>query len=755
MRRLVIVTGLSGAGKSQAMKSFEDFGFACLDNAPPVLAREFVTLAERSGSTGVALALDVRTLGPFGDPVGALDALEAAGFDPEVLFLDAEDETLIRRFSETRRRHPYGSETGGMAEAIAAERAALAGLRDRASVVWDTSRLTLGMLKDRIGSVFAATEARRLGVAVVAFGFKYGLPLDADLVFDVRFLPNPNYVEGLRELTGADAPVAAYLEALPDTEAFLERLFPLVDFLVPRFEREGKSQVTVAIGCTGGRHRSVYLGRRLRRHLTADHRRQRQLRSAGREPVSSRVRRSLGLARWLQPGLGVKRWLLLAALGATLFVNGVSRYLTDEGTSLRVNELVDSLVVEVMPPSYLSYVFIVLGALLVALGIWRWLNAIVTAVAPNTLNVIDAVRSRRLERGYKIVVVGGGTGLSTMLRGLKKISTNLTAVVTVSDDGGSSGRLQKELGVLPPGDIRNCLVALADDEALVTELFRYRFQEGEGLSGHSFGNLFLAAMTGITGNFDEAIKVSSRVLNVKGRVLPSTLAVARLAARMSDGRIIEGESQITAANGRIEEVFLDPPYAAPLDEVITALREADAIVLGPGSLYTSIMPNLLVDRVAREIELASAVKIYVCNVMTQPGETDGYSASTHVRALMRGSDGALVRRRGGQRRAAAQAARRVRRGGPVPGRRRRGRAARAGDADRARQRHQRNADRAPRPRPPGRGRDRHHRRNGRRARLVRAPPARPGPRRRPVGSADLTLSVPDAVPRRAPPPRAG
>jgi uncharacterized cofD-like protein len=354
--------------------------------------------------------------------------------------------------------------------------------------------------------------------------------------------------------------------------------------------------------------------------------------------MSRRFTRSINLARWLQPGLGVKRWLLLAALGATLFVNGVSRYLTDEGTTLRVNEFVDWLVSEFFPPGYLSWIFMILGALLVALGIWRWLNAIVTAVAPyGTDDVIGAIRGRRLERGYKIVVVGGGTGLSTMLRGLKKLTTKLSAVVTVSDDGGSSGRLQKELGVLPPGDIRNCLVALADDEALVTELFRYRFSEGEGLSGHSFGNLFLAAMTGITGNFDEAIKVSSRVLNVKGRVLPSTLAVARLCAKMSDGTVVEGESQITGTHGTIEEVFLDPPHAAPLDEVITAIREADAIVLGPGSLYTSIMPNLLVDRIGREIEAAGAVKIYVCNVMTQPGETDGYSASAHVRALLRGA----------------------------------------------------------------------------------------------------------------------
>ncbi len=267
MRRLVIVTGLSGAGKSQAMKSFEDFGFGCLDNAPPVLARRFVALAVEAGFTRAALAMDVRTVGPYGDPLAALEELEADGLRPEVLFLDADDETLIRRYSETRRRHPFGDDGIGLADAIVAERASLAALRDRASAVWDTSRMTLGQLKERIGTTFAGTDARRLRVAIVAFGFKYGVPLDADLVFDVRFLPNPNYVEGLRELTGADAPVAAYLEAVPDTETFLERLLPLVDFLIPRFELEGKSQLTIGIGCTGGRHRSVYLGRRVLAHL--------------------------------------------------------------------------------------------------------------------------------------------------------------------------------------------------------------------------------------------------------------------------------------------------------------------------------------------------------------------------------------------------------------------------------------------------------------------------------------------------------
>jgi uncharacterized cofD-like protein len=347
------------------------------------------------------------------------------------------------------------------------------------------------------------------------------------------------------------------------------------------------------------------------------------------------MRRPIDFVRWFMPGLGVKRWLFVAVIGAVLFVNGASRWLTDEGAHVGVNELVDWMVGDFFPPADLSYVFLCLGFVLVALGIWRWLKSIVSAVRPyGTERMIDALIETRLKRGYKIVTVGGGTGLATLLRGLKKHTSNLTAIVTVSDDGGSSGRLQKELGVLPPGDIRNCLVALADDEALVTDLFRYRFTEGDGLTGHSFGNLFLAALTGITGNFDDAIKVSSRVLNIKGRVLPATLAVAQLCARLSNGSLVEGESAISKSSSPIDHVFLDPPQAEPLDEVIAAIRDADAIVLGPGSLYTSIMPNLLVQRVAHEIEAANAVKIYVCNVMTQPGETEGYTASKHVEALI-------------------------------------------------------------------------------------------------------------------------
>ncbi|HMD03010.1 MAG TPA: YvcK family protein [Candidatus Baltobacteraceae bacterium] len=345
--------------------------------------------------------------------------------------------------------------------------------------------------------------------------------------------------------------------------------------------------------------------------------------------------RSLRFVRWLYPGLGVKRWVLLTLVGAIMLVNGISRWVTAEGGHFEINEFIDSVFNDFdVPLSWLSWIFMVAGSICIALGIRYWLRSIVGALAPKGgENIVDALLDMRLQRGYKIVAIGGGTGLSTLLRGLKRYTTNLTAVVTVSDDGGSSGRLQKELGILPPGDIRNCLVALADDEAMVTDLFRYRFSEGEGLSGHSFGNLFLAAMTGITGNFDRAVKESSRVLNIKGRVLPATLDPVRLRATFADGTVVRGETNISRSHGPIAKLELEPSRVAPLEEVLSAIREADAIVLGPGSLYTSILPNVLVDGIAQAVAEASCAKIYICNVMTQPGETDGFTASQHVYAL--------------------------------------------------------------------------------------------------------------------------
>jgi uncharacterized cofD-like protein len=222
-----------------------------------------------------------------------------------------------------------------------------------------------------------------------------------------------------------------------------------------------------------------------------------------------------------------------------------------------------------------------------------------------------------------------------MLRGLKNYSANITAIVTVADDGGSSGRLRRELGVLPPGDFRNCIVALADAEPLMARLFQYRFGQGSGLDGHSFGNLFIVAMSGITGNFEEAIREASRVLAVRGQILPSTLENVTLCAELEGETHVLGESKISAASTPIQRVYLQPERPAAFPDAVRAILEADIVVIGPGSLYTSILPNLLVDGVAKALTSTEAMRVYVCNVATQPGETDEFRASDHVEALLR------------------------------------------------------------------------------------------------------------------------
>ncbi|HVA38200.1 MAG TPA: gluconeogenesis factor YvcK family protein [Candidatus Dormibacteraeota bacterium] len=339
--------------------------------------------------------------------------------------------------------------------------------------------------------------------------------------------------------------------------------------------------------------------------------------------------------KWFLPGLNVKRWLLMAIVGGALLIDGMLRFLAAEGADFHINQSIDQIALGHVPLSWIDWIFMVSGAIFVVVGIRAWFRSIVAVITPNRKDHIleILVEKRALTRGAKIVAIGGGTGLATLLRGLKQYTSNITAVVTVSDDGGSSGRLRRELGVLPPGDIRNCLVALADSERLITELFQYRFTDGSGLAGHSFGNLLLAALTAVTGGFDTAIRESSRVLAIRGRVLPSTLTPVRLCAELEDRTIVEGETNISASTKRISRVFLDPLHCKPLPEVIDAIREADAIILGPGSLYTSIIPNLLVEGIAAEIARSNAVRVYVCNVMTQPGETHGYSAADHVQAI--------------------------------------------------------------------------------------------------------------------------
>lgn len=337
-------------------------------------------------------------------------------------------------------------------------------------------------------------------------------------------------------------------------------------------------------------------------------------------------------ARWLIPGLQVKRWFALIFLGAVCMTLGVL-ILFDVRPIFYTIEFVQKLARNVST-EWIAFAVVMFGAGMFFKG-WTKTNLSIIDGKDNQSLLEALYRKRKLNRGPKIVAIGGGTGLSMLLKGIKHITNNITAVVTVGDDGGSSGRLRNEMGMLPPGDIRNCIAALADDEDLVTELFQYRFKSGEGLEGHSFGNLFLTALCSITGDMVRAVKESSNVLSIRGRVLPSTLDDMKLVAEMEDGRIIHGESNIPEAHGKVKRLFTDPQNCKALDDVITAIKDAELIILGPGSLYTSVIPNLLITEIAQEIAKSNAKKIYVCNIMTQPGETDGYSVSDHVNALMK------------------------------------------------------------------------------------------------------------------------
>jgi uncharacterized cofD-like protein len=241
----------------------------------------------------------------------------------------------------------------------------------------------------------------------------------------------------------------------------------------------------------------------------------------------------------------------------------------------------------------------------------------------------------------KIVSIGGGTGLSSLLRGLKKCDADLSAIVTVTDDGGSSGRLREELGVLPPGDIRNCMIALSEDEHLMSRLFRFRFNSDGGLHNHSFGNLFLTAMAGVTGDFAEAVHLTSEVLAIKGVIYPLTTSNVSLSAELEDGSVVTGETRITGSSERIRRVYLDPADAHALPDALEAIERADVVTIGPGSLYTSLIPNLLLKEVIAAIQTSKGTKIYIQNIMTQPGETDGYSAADHVKAIVEHCDGML------------------------------------------------------------------------------------------------------------------
>ena len=361
--------------------------------------------------------------------------------------------------------------------------------------------------------------------------------------------------------------------------------------------------------------------------------------AAGSPPAARRsVRDSL---RWLRPGLGIKRWLmvvlvgeLLIALAAGLVLRQIYRDLPPDGPLAALLDLVS---LQILPLWARPLVLVGLGLAIFLVGLWRLLEVVVEPYRQSRATMADLLYQRRWRaRGPRVVAIGGGTGLSVLLRGLKELTSNITAVVTVADDGGSSGRLREELGVPPMGDIRNCIAALADAEPAMTDLLQYRFpgngREGT-YEGHAFGNLLIAALTDIEGgDFEEAVRASNRVLAVRGKVVPVAPSPLTLHAELADGRQIEGQSAIARARG-IARVWITPADADVSREALEAIASADLILLGPGSLYTSIMPSLLVTGLRAALERSTAPRAFICNVATQVGETEGFGLSDHLAAL--------------------------------------------------------------------------------------------------------------------------
>ncbi len=360
-------------------------------------------------------------------------------------------------------------------------------------------------------------------------------------------------------------------------------------------------------------------------------------------PLFSRIKKAFQWdIRWLAPGLGVKRWIGIILAGTTLVAVGFAVLLLDLYRNAPETwwlPIISALSLRFLDRTIRAIVFGGLGLLLILWGSWGLNRALLKPFVTPGKDILQAVTAyRKRERGPRIVVIGGGTGLASLLRGMKLHTSNLTAIVTVADDGGSSGELRKNMGVLPPGDIRNCLAALSNDETLLTQIFQYRFSTATGLNGHTLGNLLITALTDLTGSFEEAVAETGRVLAVQGRVLPATLHDVKLVAEIRSSKgtepfQVKGESQIPKAAGKVERVWLEPSNPKAFPPVIQAILSADLVVIGPGSLYTSILPNLLVPDIADALKASRALKFYVCNVATQPGETDGYFCGDHVSTI--------------------------------------------------------------------------------------------------------------------------
>ncbi len=366
--------------------------------------------------------------------------------------------------------------------------------------------------------------------------------------------------------------------------------------------------------------------------------------AAPETPIGEADIRGMKLKTWLRPGMLVKRWILLLLGGlistSLAMAMGLAYIYRNFEFPTATAGFIQALTLQFIPHPWREVLVLIVGLGVTIFGFLQLSRSLLSPFldqrtgGQNLADIIATHRFGSVEPELRIVTIGGGTGLSTLLRGLKQYNVAITAIVTVGDDGGSTGRLRTEFNVPAPGDIRNCLVALADSETLLSDLFQYRFEaEASGLHGHSFGNLFITAMTKVAGSFEQAVIESSKVLNIRGAVLPSSLEDITVNAEMDDGTVVSGESNIPRARKRVARCFIEPGHAEAYDPAIVAILSADLVVLGPGSLYTSVVPNLLVEGISHALRFAPGERVYVCNVATQPGETDGYAVIDHLRAL--------------------------------------------------------------------------------------------------------------------------
>ena len=539
---IVIITGLSGAGRSTAAKALEDLGWYVVDNLPPSLLPTMADLAARTNGavSRMAAVIDYRSRAFSTDLKSAVSELAARGAAARILFLEAAEDTLVRRFDSERRPHPLQG-TGRVTDGIAAEQELLREVRGDADLVLDTSRLNVHQLRARIRDFFGGGTAVGLRLSLISFGYKYGLPVDADMVADCRFLPNPHWIPELAPMTGQDAPVRDYVLAQPGAEELLRHYTELLRVVLPGYEREGKRFVTFAVGCTGGKHRSVTIVDELAARL-----------AAAADP--DRVRGHGGPGRPPRPGAGV---------------------------------------------------------------------------------TLTPVRT---------VALGGGHGLAASLGALRRVTGDLTAIVTVADDGGSSGRLRRDYGVLPPGDLRMALAALCRDDEwgnTWSEVVQHRFGGDRELAGHAVGNLLIVALWDLLGDTVAGLDWVGRLLGTGGRVLPMAAVPLDIVAevvgadpdRPDEVTLVRGQAECATTPGQVRSITLLPPDPPAVPEAVRAVLDADWVVFGPGSWFTSVLPHLLVPELAAALHTTAARRLVVLNLAPQPGETDGFSPHRHLEVL--------------------------------------------------------------------------------------------------------------------------